>query len=124
MEVIFITEFKSINRISPLVWELEHIVGKDKAHTLAQTPCKLMVESWLNSGLSREKVKKNYRDKKGNFSEHDKEQIVREMGDVLWYLAALASDLGYNLNDIAFKNTQKILERKDNGKLHGNGDYR
>ena len=71
-----------------------------------------------------EKVKKIYRDKKGNFSEHDKEQIVREMGDVLWYLAALASDLGYNLNDIAFNNTQKILERKDNGKLHGNGDYR
>ena len=54
MEVRFVAEFKSINRISPLVWELEHIVGKDKAHTLAQTPCKLMVESWLNSGLSRE----------------------------------------------------------------------
>ena len=54
MEVRFVSEFKSINRISPLVWELEHIVGKDKAHTLAQTPCKLMVESWMNSGLSRE----------------------------------------------------------------------
>ena len=54
MEVRFVAEFKSINRISPLVWELEHIVGKDKAHTLVQTPCKLMVESWLNSGLSRE----------------------------------------------------------------------
>ena len=54
MEVRFIAEFKSIDRISPLVWELEHIVGKDKAHTLVQTPCKLMVESWVNSGLSRE----------------------------------------------------------------------
>ena len=54
MEVRFVAEFKSINRISPLVWELEHIVGKDKAHTLAQTPCKLMVESWLNSGLNCE----------------------------------------------------------------------
>ena len=54
MEVRFVAEFKSIDRISPLVWELEHIVGKDKAHTLVQTPCKLMVESWLNSGLSRE----------------------------------------------------------------------
>lgn len=54
MEVRFISEFKSIDRISPLVWELEHIVGKDKAHTLVQTPCKLMVESWVNSGLSRE----------------------------------------------------------------------
>ena len=54
MEVRFVAEFKSIDRISPLVWELEHIVVKDKARTLSQTPCKLMVESWLNSGLSHE----------------------------------------------------------------------
>ena len=54
MEVRFIAEFKSIDRISPLVWELEYIVGKDKAHTLAQTPCKLMVESWMSSGLNYE----------------------------------------------------------------------
>lgn len=54
MEVRFVAKFKSIDRISPLVWELEHIVGKDKAHTLVQTPCKLMAESWSNSGLSRE----------------------------------------------------------------------
>ena len=53
MEVRFVSEFKSINRISPLVWELEHIVGKDKARTLTQTPCKLMVESW-NGDLNRE----------------------------------------------------------------------
>ena len=53
MEVRFIAEFKSINRISPLVWELEHIVGKDKARTLAQTSCKLMVENWMSDGLNR-----------------------------------------------------------------------
>ena len=53
MEVRFIAEFKSINRISPLVWEIEHIVGKDKARMLAQTPCKLMVENWMSSGLNR-----------------------------------------------------------------------
>ena len=53
MEVRFIAEFKSINRISPLVWEIEHIVGKNKARTLAQTPCKLMVENWISDGLNR-----------------------------------------------------------------------
>ena len=53
MEVRFVAEFKSIDRISPLVWELEHIVGKDKAYTLVQTPCKLMVECW-NGDLNRE----------------------------------------------------------------------
>lgn len=53
MEVRFVAEFKSIDRISPLVWELEHIVGEDKARSLAQYPCKLMVESW-NGDLNRE----------------------------------------------------------------------
>ena len=53
MEVRFIAEFKSINRISPLVWEIEHIVGKDKARMLAQTPCKLMIENWISGGLNR-----------------------------------------------------------------------
>lgn len=53
MNVRFIAEFKAIDRISPLVWELEHIVGKDKASALSQTPCKLMVECW-NGDLNRE----------------------------------------------------------------------
>ena len=53
MNVRFVAEFKSIDIIRPLVWELEHIVGKDKARTLTQTPCKLMVESW-NGDLNRE----------------------------------------------------------------------
>lgn len=53
MEVRFIAEFKSINRISPLVWEIEHIIGKDKARMLVQTPCKLMVENWMSGDLNR-----------------------------------------------------------------------
>lgn len=71
-----------------------------------------------------EKIKKIYRDKEGYFSEYDKDDIAREIGDVLWYLSALATDLGRDLNEIAFKNTQKIYERKGHDKLHGNGDYR
>ena len=53
MNVRFVAEFKSIDIIRPLVWELEHIVGKDKARVLTQSPCKLMVESW-NGDLNRE----------------------------------------------------------------------
>ena len=67
-----------------------------------------------------EKVKKIYRDKKGNFSEHDKEQIVREMGDVLWYLGALASDLGYNLNDIALSRSAENFKKRLQS-IHGFG---
>lgn len=71
-----------------------------------------------------EKIKKIYRDKNGQFSEHDKDEICREIGDVLWYLSALCTDLNRDFNDIAFKNTQKIYERKNQNKLNGNGDYR
>ena len=53
MNVRFVAKFESIDIIKPLVWELEHIVGKDKASALAQTPCKLMVECW-NGDLNRE----------------------------------------------------------------------
>lgn len=52
MNIRFLAKFESIDIIRPLVWELEHIVGKDKAHALAQTPCKLMVERW-NGDLNR-----------------------------------------------------------------------
>ena len=54
MNIRFLAEFKSIDRISPLVWEIEHIVGKDKASALVQSPCKLMVEDWMSGGLNRE----------------------------------------------------------------------
>lgn len=52
MNVRFIAEFKSIDRMSPLVWEVVHIVGKDKARALTQSPCKIMVECW-NGDLNR-----------------------------------------------------------------------
>lgn len=71
-----------------------------------------------------DRIKKIYRDKEGVFSYYDKQEIAKEMGDVLWYLASLATDLDLNMNDIAFTNTQKILNRKQNGKISGNGDNR
>ena len=52
MNVRFVAKFESIDIIKPLVWEIEHIVGKNKARTLAQTPCKLMVENWMSGSLN------------------------------------------------------------------------
>ena len=46
------------------------------------------------------------------------------MGDVLWYCAVLADDIGLQLSDIAFNNTVKLKDRMNRGVIGGNGDKR
>tara|TARA_B110001454_G_scaffold110013_1_gene103314 strand:- start:727 stop:1059 length:333 start_codon:yes stop_codon:yes gene_type:complete len=75
------------------------------------------------SGEIAEKVKKVIRDNGGNF-EDAKEAIALELGDVLWYVANLAFELGHNLEDIAAINIQKLASRADRGQLQGDGDNR
>lgn len=50
--------------------------------------------------------------------------IVKELGDVLWHIAALAEDLGYDLDDVATLNLDKLASRKARGVLSGSGDNR
>lgn len=71
-----------------------------------------------------EKVKKIIRDKDGVLSEDDRIEIRKELGDVLWYLAQLASDLEFNLSSVAMVNIEKLRVRKENGTLRGSGDNR
>ena len=75
------------------------------------------------AGEIAEKVKKVIRDKEGNFEEA-KEEIAKELGDVLWYVANLAFELGYDLGDIAAINIQKLVDRQERGKIQGDGDNR
>ena len=81
-------------------------------------------------GLSAEagevanKVKKIYRDKNGVLSPEAAKDITSECSDVLWYLAALASDLGYKLSEIADMNTVKLQSRMERGVIQGSGDNR
>ena len=65
------------------------------------------------------KVKKLIRDGKG-----DKVAIAYEIGDVLWYCAVLASELGVSLNTIMQNNLKKLHGRKERGTLAGSGDTR
>lgn len=76
------------------------------------------------AGEVADKIKKIYRDKSGKISEEDKHQIVKEMGDVLWYLANMASDLNITLEDVAKTNLEKINIRKEKNLIHGEGDNR
>ena len=65
------------------------------------------------------KVKKMMRD-----GEHDRLAIAKELGDVLWYVAVLASDLGYTMEEVARMNQNKLTDRCVRGTLRGSGDER
>ena len=76
------------------------------------------------AGEVAEKIKKVIRDKGGKIGRHDKEEISKELGDVLWYLANLATELGLSLEEIAQSNLAKLSSRKKRNRLHGGGDNR
>lgn len=70
------------------------------------------------------KVKKVFRDGTGIPTKEEREKIGDEIGDVLWYCAQLATELGISLNDVAEHNIEKLSSRLDRGKLGGSGDER
>jgi NTP pyrophosphatase (non-canonical NTP hydrolase) len=76
------------------------------------------------AGEVADKVKKVLRDNDGVFSDEKKLELAKEIGDVLWYCAALANDLGFNLDTIASMNIDKLYSRKERGMIHGSGDNR
>ena len=76
------------------------------------------------SGEVVEKIKHVIRDKKGIISKEDKQEIASELGDLLWYLTQLSTELGFSLEEIASMNIGKLFSRKDRGALSGRGDNR
>lgn len=56
--------------------------------------------------------------------EVNKEAVIKELGDTLWYIANLAGELGITLNEVAQINIDKLQDRKERGVLHGDGDNR
>lgn len=76
------------------------------------------------AGEIAEKMKKIIRDKNGELSDKDKQELAKEVGDVLWYLAVFAHNLGVPLEEIAQANLDKLQSRKARGVLQGSGDNR
>jgi len=77
------------------------------------------------------KIKKLIRDNDVRFDQGNKElsaaqriTIAAEVGDVLWYAAAISRDLGISLNEVAQMNLDKLADRKARGVIGGSGDTR
>lgn len=70
------------------------------------------------------KIKKVFRDKGGEISEETRQAIKAELGDVLWYIAQLATELNLSLDEIAESNIAKLYNRLERGKIKGDGDNR
>lgn len=76
------------------------------------------------TGEIAEKIKKSLRDKDGIIDEQLKQDLKKELGDVLWYLSQLATELDLELNDIVKANLEKIESRHKRNVMHGEGDDR
>ena len=70
------------------------------------------------------KVKKVLRDRGGDVGDDQRAAIGDELGDVLWYVAILAADLGLSLETIAAGNIEKLRSRLERGAIQGDGDQR
>jgi len=76
------------------------------------------------AGEVANKVKKVMRDRDNKVDEEFKESIKEELGDVLWYVSQIATELGLTLDEIVEKNIEKLYSRMERGKLGGSGDRR
>jgi NTP pyrophosphatase (non-canonical NTP hydrolase) len=90
-------------------------------------------EAWLaypalglagEAGEVAEHAKKAIRDDGGSVSDERKSAMAKELGDVLWYVAQIATELGLDLDAIAEQNLAKLLSRQERGVLSGSGDDR
>lgn len=90
-------------------------------------------EAWLTypalglageAGEVAEHAKKAIRDDAGQVTDERRAAMAKELGDVLWYVSQLATELGLELDEIADTNLQKLLSRQRRGVLSGSGDER
>ena len=70
------------------------------------------------------KYAKAVRDNQGVIDYDRKQEIIKELGDVCWFVSELAFTLGVSLEEVMQKNIDKLASRKERGVLHGSGDNR
>ena len=109
----------SIKAISTLTDKESHQYGDVDARLMSQ-----VLGLSGEAGEVMEKFKKILRDKNGKISEDDHAAIIKELGDVLWYVNSAAHLLGSSLEEVARLNNEKLASRQQRGQLHGSGDNR
>lgn len=106
-----------------------------KAHETADYPIPVCEGNYMDwdypahalaeeAGEVAGKFAKAVRDENGYLSDERKEGIIKELGDVCWFVAELATLLGVSLEDVMQKNLDKLASRKERGVIHGSGDNR
>lgn len=76
------------------------------------------------AGEVAEKIKKLMRDHGGVVTDERRDALKKELGDVLWYVAALCSELSLSMGDVAEQNISKLRDRKERNAIRGEGDNR
>ena len=98
---------------------LDHSYGDVDAQLMAQ-----VLGLGGEAGEVQEKFKKIIRDKRGRLTDVDKQEVMKELGDVLWYINAISHLMGSSLKDVARMNNEKLASRQRREQLHGSGDNR
>ena len=102
---------------------------QSKAYKTAIYP-KEMAVIYPTLGLAGEagevanQVKKRFRDDGGEVTQERVQDTAHELGDLLWYIAAICTDMGLNMDDIAADNIAMLESRQERGTIHGDGDHR
>lgn len=76
------------------------------------------------SGEFADKIKKILRDKNAKINQEDNQELIKELGDVLWYIAVLSHYFGVTLDEVATLNVNKLSKRMKESKIIGKGDNR
>lgn len=110
-----ISEFNTYQTESRKTWSL---IKTD--HAIVYPTLGLVNEAGEVAG----KVKKIFRDKGGVIGPAEREALKQELGDVLWYLTQICTDLDLTLAEVAEANIVKLFDRLERGTIQGDGDKR
>ena len=108
-------DFKQYQTESRKTWSLVHT-----DHAIVYPTLGLVNEAGEVAG----KIKKIFRDKEGVISDADRAALKSELGDVLWYLTQICTELDLALEEVAEQNIEKLFDRLERGVIRGEGDIR
>ena len=112
-------DFKEYEKQAISTLTADHSYGEIDAALMAQ-----VLGLGGESGEVLEKFKKIIRDSQGKMSDTSKREILKELGDVLWYVNSIAYLVGSSLEEVAHQNIEKLKSRANRHQLHGSGDNR